>query len=778
MQLEVQIYIDTELLDLYDNESINIKSAIADLSDITKLKTDFSRTFTVPASSKNNRLFKHYYNADIDNTFDARKKVNGKIELGGIPFKFGKWKLQKVSVKDGLPSSYTINFTGNLIDLEKSFGKSKLADVDLSEYDHDFNSDNVVLKGLNSQGTQLFNGDIKYSMLVNKQYYYNSDPSDTTNTDKLVNIANNGVGDVRGVNYLDLKPSINLSALLSKIETQFNVSFSRDFFNNINFSKLFLYCSNTSDRVTSKRTIINFDTGSTRFCNYTTNLYTISGTAYYIKTTIRITPKAGYENVNYKYYIVKDEQDVKTVGFVKGSNATTYNIGKVEDEAILRFDIESEGEFQYDVSVDVIEIILAGFTINKNTSIGEGTVNYIFDLQSNMPDIEVFEFFKSIFKAFKLIAIPKEDGSIYIETLNNYYRLGKYIDVTKYIDFESYDVESGELFNEINFKFEEPNTILNKQFETLNSLPYGNEQVLLTDDNGELLDGGNLDVELKFEQVLYERLTDQFTGDLTTFQYGALINEDLNPENPKILLHYINEVLLSSNPVNVIQDSGIVGELFSVNTPSHSITFFDSSEQPFSFLFSSEYSTYTYSLLNKNLYTEYHKTYIEGIFNIKRRNFLFNANLPQSIITKINLNDVLIIDKNYYRIDYFEVDITTGKTNLKLFNAYDSSVIGVANTDYTVTDSGARVFYPEQAQSITLVDLGNGTSWLTATQVGTEIVFTLEENNTGSTRFARVDALSVSNRLTQISVIQDSKTVITVDNDTITVDNDIITVDD
>lgn len=776
MQLEVQIYIDTELLDLYDDESISIKSAIADLSDITKLKTDFSRTFTVPASNKNNRLFKHYYNADIDNTFDARKKVNGRIELGGMPFKFGKWKLQKVSVKNGLPSSYTINFTGNLVDLEKTFGKSKLSDIDLSEYNHEFNSDNVVLKGLNSQGLKLFDGDVKYTMLAPKRYYYNSDSNDTTNTDNLVNIANNGVGDVRGVNYLDLKPSITLEALHNKVQEHFGITFSNNFFNTINFTKLHLYCSNSTDRATSQRNLVNLDTGSTKYCNYTTNLFTISPTTDYIRTNIVISPKLGYENIKYKYYVVRDDKDVKSVGFVNGNNSSQYFLGQVSTETIVKFEIESEGAFEYNVTVDVTEISVPNIYTDF-TSTGEGVVSYVFDVNANIPDLEVFDFYKSIFKAFKLIAIPREDGSIYVETLNNYYRLGKFIDVTKYIDLESYDVETGGLFNEINFNFEEPNTILNKEFKKQNALSYGNEKVILTDENGELLDGSSLDIDVKFEQVVYERLTDENTGELTTFQYGTLINEDLNAENPKVLLHYVNEVLLSGNPVNVVQDQNIIGELFSVYTPSHSISFSDTSPQPFSFLFSSEYSTYTYSLLDKNLYTEYHQNYIEGIFNIKRRNFFYKANLPQSIITKINLNDVLIIDKNYYRIDYFETDITTGSTSLKLFNAYDSELIGVANKDYTVTDSGAKVFYPEEAQSITLVDLGNGTSWLTAIQVGTEIVFTLEDNNTGLQRFARVDVVSVSGKLTQISVIQDSKTVITVDNETITVDNDIITVD-
>ena len=61
---------------------------------------------------ENNKLFKHYYDANIDNTFDARIKVDGRIEIDGVRFRVGKFLLQKVNVKQGKPTSYTINFFG------------------------------------------------------------------------------------------------------------------------------------------------------------------------------------------------------------------------------------------------------------------------------------------------------------------------------------------------------------------------------------------------------------------------------------------------------------------------------------------------------------------------------------------------------------------------------------------------------------------------------------------------------------------------------------------
>jgi len=60
--------------------------------------------------------------------------------------------------------------------------------------------------------------------------------------------------------------------------------------------------------------------------------------------------------------------------------------------------------------------------------------------------------------------------------------------------------------NWIKFKFQEPTTILNSQFEINTGIPYGDEELVLEDENGEMLDGEPFEVNLPFEQIIYERL--------------------------------------------------------------------------------------------------------------------------------------------------------------------------------------------------------------------------------------------------------------------------------
>jgi len=182
-----KIYIGNDRLDLFKSENIEVSSSVASINDITKNLTDFARGFTVPATHNNNRIFKHYYDANIDNAFDARIKHDGRIELDGLPFKFGKFSLKSVSIKQGRPYAYTVDFTGNLISLKDKLKNYELKDLNLTAYNHTYNSNNVKT-GLTSS---LFGGAIVYNLFSKKQLYYRSG-SENINTDTLANIAYTG----------------------------------------------------------------------------------------------------------------------------------------------------------------------------------------------------------------------------------------------------------------------------------------------------------------------------------------------------------------------------------------------------------------------------------------------------------------------------------------------------------------------------------------------------------------------------------------------------------
>ena len=90
---KVQIYVDNQLIDLFQDEEISIKSQAQDVNDISKTLTDYSQSFTIPASIRNNAVFGYYYNNDLG-TFNANTRLDCRIEIDSIPFRTGKLQLE------------------------------------------------------------------------------------------------------------------------------------------------------------------------------------------------------------------------------------------------------------------------------------------------------------------------------------------------------------------------------------------------------------------------------------------------------------------------------------------------------------------------------------------------------------------------------------------------------------------------------------------------------------------------------------------------------------
>ena len=62
---KIQLYIEGQRVDLFEDESVVLTQSIQNVKDISKIFTEFTRTFAIPASKTNNKIFKHYYNFSI-----------------------------------------------------------------------------------------------------------------------------------------------------------------------------------------------------------------------------------------------------------------------------------------------------------------------------------------------------------------------------------------------------------------------------------------------------------------------------------------------------------------------------------------------------------------------------------------------------------------------------------------------------------------------------------------------------------------------------------------
>ena len=267
--------IDYQRLDLFEDEEITLTQTIQDIRDIEKVFTDFSKSFTLPASSKNNLLFRHYYRTDIvqdlvsDAIFNANTKLRAILELNYKRFRSGYIVLNGVKLKNNQPESYNITFFGETVTLKDKIKDRKLSSLDFSEFDHAYNPTIVkegvetFVKTLNGQTvttpkiiyplishTQRFIYDSTASGVLTTQsrsdttrnlFYDTSSPSQSDSGGSGVN---QRLGTTKGFIFNDLKPAIRVIDVLRVIEEDPNIGlkFSDDFFKDTGmFSELYMW---------------------------------------------------------------------------------------------------------------------------------------------------------------------------------------------------------------------------------------------------------------------------------------------------------------------------------------------------------------------------------------------------------------------------------------------------------------------------------------------------------------------------------------------------------
>ena len=338
-------------------------------------------------------------------------------------------------------------------------------------------------------------------------------------------------------------------------------------------------------------------------------------------------------------------------------------------------------------------------------------------------------------------------------------------------------MERGKLLNEILYKFQEPTTILNKEFKTNTGDGYGDEDLILQDENGKLLDGTKQDYSVPFEQVVYERLTDQNDNALTNVMYGAIISDTLESTNIKPHLHYVINQSVGAKTVYFKNDIGVTETLSTfINLPCHTMGLF---EPQFSTVFGSEINEFSFDAITNTLFTNYHRDYILSIFNVKRRAFQFDAKLPIPTMLQLRLNDVLEIKGEYYRINDFTYNLMTQKTKLNLINSFDNTINPfVASTIFLNFGGEASTL----SLYVSNFDTDDGVSafiddtWITGvTNEGNNIFVTVSENNSGELRFSTL-GLQNKDSLEMIEIqITQAPAVVTFGNTEILFGNELIT---
>lgn len=760
--MKVQIYIEGEQLQLYEDEQITVRSSVQDVSDISKLFADFSQSFNVPASDTNNGIFSHWYNADIDNGYDARTRVEATIDVGTLDFKRGKMRLDKVNLKNGRPDSYRITFFGDAIKVKDLIGDDKLHELSwLDGFDHTYSAANVLIgltTGLDFTVDSILREEAVIYPLISyqRQYLYNFDSSDTTSTETLVNISYNAVR-TDGVLFSELKPAIKLSLIVEAIEQKYGFTFTGSFLTSSEYLNIYMNLNKDTESLANGLKVYENYTGSyadagiqARYTTTVTPQTSDLNQDYKIRLTYKDdTP--GYLNETVVYESTQWLQGVQ----IKGWTSDVIGI-QAGDAYTVTSSVITKEAFVFDATTRLEKF--TGFSWLTDTGDGypksysSQTIVLQTVITNEMPDIGVFDFLTSLFKMFNLV-IVLDGEDISINDLQTWYTEGAIHDITQYVDTQTETVNRGKIFNQINFKFEESDQILADEFKQSNKQVYGNLEFKLLDSTGAEVndvDGETLDVEVLFENPIFERLFDLNDNSETSIQYCLYTNRDIKAISGNPFLFYAPSVTVASNTVGFL---GTTYEELSANIymPSHSIQI---DNESFVLNFNAEINEYTSSLFRETIYKNYYEDYITDIFSIKRRMYNYEAILPNSLLNTLKLNDRLVIRDTRFIINSIASDLVIRKDTLELINdIYDaplasdllsSSLFSPASATYNseARSSTAR-YVGTSGNSIAAVDTGDGTAFLTIVESTTTtnvftINFSITLNETGGDRTVQI----------------------------------------
>jgi len=117
------------VMDLYLNETISLQYSFTDIKDL-KAKATYSRTFRIPATDNNSKIFGFIENNTFQfSSFNPKRKLNAIITVDTLPVMEGNIQWKASYTQQGKISEYEIVFFGNVIDFFKNIG-----DADFKNY--------------------------------------------------------------------------------------------------------------------------------------------------------------------------------------------------------------------------------------------------------------------------------------------------------------------------------------------------------------------------------------------------------------------------------------------------------------------------------------------------------------------------------------------------------------------------------------------------------------------------------------------------------------------
>lgn len=649
-------------IELFNDEKISITSSIQNVNDISKVFTDYSQSFTVPASDNNNEIFRHWYENALDNAFDQRQRYAGYIEIDTQVFRIGKWQLESATIKNNRVEDYKITFYGVLKSLTDKFGEDKLKDIaELNDYTIDYSGATVQTKI-----TTTSDSNILFPLITsNRVWQYGG----------------GGANDISisagHVSYTELSPALKIARVFDAIASKYDITFNGNFLTQSRFTKAYLWLKNKEafsplgqkkliefTSITNETSVVEiFNNNYVIDQSYITQVDNYNGGAITINLSV---------STNWQVTIFKDDVQLY---LQNGTGNTVYvGIGDIDGTFKIYLSTAQSCTYTGTISASVTQYDQQNndqITYTSSATIVAGSVTSNLDLPSFMPDMKVTDFFSGVLKMFNLTAFSYDETTYTLEQLENWYYQGKIKDYSQYC-VSDFDFDRIKPYKKVNFNYEKSESILNKSYSDANQKEYGDLSYPFN------TDGADYNVKLPFENIIFNK----FTGE--NLQVAYAIKTDLTPYVPKpiILYQYENAscdfYFNDGTSTSQITNYNVMGQDVNYETQMHTLNF------------GVEFSSYTLNTVSNTLFKDYYFDYLNNLYNLKSRMVKVTMRLPYSELLALRLNDRIVIRDKRYIINSFTTDLDTFESKFELIQDFRPTLFN--NSFFVPLESDGKVF--------------------------------------------------------------------------------------
>jgi len=224
--MSARLFVEGIEADTLGDIDVEFTFSVADVSDIERRNTSYSKTLTLPSTAKNQQLFGNIFDISVSNdyiigdvnigqNFNPAKQAQAQIFLDNVKIFDGVLRMMKINSKSG-DIVYEVNMFGRLRDILHELGDKTLADLDFDDYDHVWNRTNIEASW---SRTDWVDGAQNYVYpLVDYGYSVDSITYPITN----------------------FKPAVFVSEILKRIFAEANFQVTAPIFSSVYFRKLLL----------------------------------------------------------------------------------------------------------------------------------------------------------------------------------------------------------------------------------------------------------------------------------------------------------------------------------------------------------------------------------------------------------------------------------------------------------------------------------------------------------------------------------------------------------